>query len=346
MQFKDKPQGFTLVEIMLVLVIVSTLIYMGVGYIQQKTEYLRINRTVLQMQQIMNASLAYYVANGTWPPSWGSSPSSVGCLIGGSASPCSVQYLPSNVQTNPFGTGYCSSQYGTGSYYTGFQVSASSLQTAQADANIIAGMLPLAYVSSSSPCGSTVPSPSACTAGSPPSCYVIAMVNVPGQNLNNANAVTFAGLYHHGGCIPVPSCPVDASGTQMTPQVFLVPVSVSGTNDSGSSNVYPISSFTAYATGSATGGYSPPYCNTASDTGSQNCQLSTTVNGGPSTNDAAPASNYWRACMQLITEKGNVAVTNTGTGTNSWGQNATMAAFTRCSISGEQTGSTLNVFGN
>ena len=344
MQRINKPQGFTLIELLLVIVIVSTLVYMGVTYIQQQTEYTRINRTAYQLQQIMNASLAYYVVNNNWPPSWGSSPAGVSCLVGGSASPCNVQYLTTNIQTSPFNTGYCSSQYGTNSYYTGLQVTATSLQTAQADANMLAGMLPLAYVSSSSPCSATVPAASTCTAAN--SCYVITMINIPAQNLNKASSMSFAGLYHHGGCVPVPKCPVNAAGITMTPEIFLVPISVSGTNDSGSSNVYPISSFTAYATGSATGGYSPPYCNTASDTGSQNCQLSTTVNGGPSTNDAAPASNYWRACMQLITEKGNVAVTNTGTGTNSWGQNATMAAFTRCTIVNERSGSTLNVFGN
>ena len=38
-------------------------------------------------------------------------------------------------------------------------------------------------------------------------CEVVAAVNIPGQNLNNAGAVTFAGLYYHGGCVPVPQCP-------------------------------------------------------------------------------------------------------------------------------------------
>ncbi len=46
--------------------------------------------------------------------------------------------------------------------------------------------------------------------------------------------------------------------------------------------------------------------------------------------------------MQIITERGDVQVTRN----NNWGDNVTMAAFTRCSPDGEESGSDLTVYGN
>ena len=355
MEMKTKLQGFTLIEILLVMVVVSSLIYMGIGYLQQRTEYTRIDRTALQMQQLLNGALSYYVANGQWPANFA-------CLQGTGGAACTVQYVTPTLTNSPFNTTYCGSTFGTPNFYFATQISAGSLATAQADANILAGRLPLAYVTSTNPCTAvTPPPPSACTGGavvsgvsSNPNCYVVSMVNIPGQNLNNASAITFAGLYHNGGCIPVPTCPVDASGKTMTPEVFIVPVSVSGVNDVGTnnSNVYPISSFTAYATGTPTGGTNPPLCGTTSDTGSgaaaTNCAFKSgdKVNGMPASNDLKTSANYWRACLQVVTEKGNVASTSSSASPNLWGQFVTLAAFTRCSITNEPSGSTFNVFGN
>src|SRR3990167_4197367 len=59
--------GFTLLEMLLVLVIVAALLVIGMNYMQQKATAMRIDRTALQMQQILNAGLAYYVSNGKWP---------------------------------------------------------------------------------------------------------------------------------------------------------------------------------------------------------------------------------------------------------------------------------------
>src|SRR5690348_9067739 len=79
-------RGFSLVELLLVMVIVSFLTVMGVGYLNQKTEIMRVDRTVLQMQNILNAGLAYYVANNAWPGTAGTA-------------------YATNVATNPLLTG-------------------------------------------------------------------------------------------------------------------------------------------------------------------------------------------------------------------------------------------------
>jgi len=67
MKRRAKVTGFTLIEMLLVLIIVSMIIYMGLGYLQQRTVQIRMDRTSLQMQQILNAGMAYYIANSTWP---------------------------------------------------------------------------------------------------------------------------------------------------------------------------------------------------------------------------------------------------------------------------------------
>src|SRR5579883_1527947 len=97
MLMKAKERGFTLIEILLVLVIIGMFIFMGTSYIQQKTLSSRIDRTSLQMQQILNAGLAYYVTNGSWP-------TSIACLQASSPG-CTVAYLPSSL-TSPWGQSY------------------------------------------------------------------------------------------------------------------------------------------------------------------------------------------------------------------------------------------------
>lgn len=305
-------KGFTLVEILLVMVIIASLIVAGTTYVTQKAESLRVDRTALQMQYILNAGLAYYVANGTWPGTntifYNTSTTS--------SSPLQPNYLPATPIPNPWGldpSGYWHS-YNSGFPATTppnvFQVIVYVGTTAreQARGNIIAGKLPMGYYDTSG--------------------YVVSYVNIPGQDLNNATAINFAGLYHHGACVPVPTCPNTTAGgaTTTSPQIFVMPVSVSGVNDQASNNVYPLSSFTAYSTAPAVAPVA--------------CTGGTAVACTPINGNAPQSGMYWRVCMQVITEKGDVQATRT----DMWGQNVTMAAFTRCSISNEPAGSTFSVY--
>ena len=255
-------QGFTLVEMLLVMVIVGILMFAGIRYIEQRTLQMRIDRTALQSQQILNAGLAYYVNNSTWP-------TNLACLYGNIAAPCAIAYLPtpaSGTMNNPWGQPYQVANSNQLFYvYSSVTQNAknTTIGTAQSEASVIAGELPLSYTSVDT--SSTPPDPTQpCTSAG--ACNVVAAVNIPGQNLNNADAVTFAGVYHHGGCVPVPVCPVDPNGNNLIPQIMVVPLSVSGVNDASpnNSNVYPISSFTAYST-SNNGNAVPPAPTTPTD---------------------------------------------------------------------------------
>lgn len=337
MRKQNRHSGFTLIEMLLVLVIAGMILYLMIGYVQQRSLSSRIDRTSVQMQQILNAGLAYYVVNGSWPPN-------LNCLkgLGGSNCTGTVAYIPTTIKS-PWGQDYeVSAPMVSGRpvlfyVYTPITTAGITQGTASAVAQTIAGKLPLSYTSGGMSLFGSPPSAStACTANTT-NCFVVGSVNIPGQNLNNAPAVNFAGLYRHGGCVPVPSCPVDSRGNTMTPQIMVVPVSVSGMNDPNSINTYPISSFTAYAKGPSND--PPPACD---DHGTQ-------VACNPQ--NAVANARYWRVCMQVRTDKGLVSDTtfNTGYSSNSypyypWGGNVTLMAITRCAISNEPSGSGLNVF--
>lgn len=338
MKKQHAMKAFTLVEMLLVLVIVSSLIYMLFGYVQQKAMQMRIDRASLQMQQVLNAGLSYYVGNGVWPVP-------VGTAYDLTANPNAATnllqfngYLPNNVAiASPFAGGHYfiyTDAMGKMLYvYTAITSASGALGLAAAESNIIAGALPLAYTSKTN--GTPPPTGAPCTAADT-TCYVVASINIPGQNLNSTGSITFAGVYKQGGCVPVPTCPVNpATGLPGTPQVYIVPVSVSGMNDQGSMNIYPISSFTGYATGPAA---NPAACSTYT---SQTPSCASNIVG-------SPTSTYWRACLQVVTEKGNVQLTNnyTGNAAIDWGNQVTLMAITRCSIPNESAGSSFSVYGD
>lgn len=318
-QWLPKATGFTMLEILLVLVIVAGILMVGMNYYQQQMQAFRNDKTAAQMQQILNAGMAYYVANGAWPED-------LLCLQGDTArTECTQQYLPTNLRSGWNQTYRIEST--SSNLYVTTPIPAATAASAFANATIIAGRLPLGYTAND--VTGTVPYPAA--ACSTKTCNVVASVNIPGQNLSNATAVNFAGLYHQGACIPVPKCPVDKSGTTMTPQVIVVPVQVGGYYEGNTNNVYPISSFTAYAKG-------------GTDNAPAACESSTVTPSCASSISGNPADAYWRACMQLISERGNVQ--NATPQNNAWGQNVTMAAFTRCAVNNEPSGSSFTVFGN
>lgn len=319
---QKKQFGFTLIEMLLVIVIVASVLYMGLTYMQQKTQSMRIDRASIQMQQILNAGMSYYVTNGSWPVS-------LACLQGNTSagSSCTIPYLPSTM-TSPWGTTYVLKNTAS-NLYVYSTLGSTTLGSIVSAANIIAGRIPLGYTTTD--VSATPPAVNTCTVQSSgsASCSVVGSVNIPGQNLNNATAVNYAGLYHNGGCVPVPTCPTDASGNQMVPQIMVVPVSLKGVNDSGnSSNVYAISSFTAYATNRST---TPDNCYGG---GSSACAAGT---GG----SIDSSRQYWRVCVSLTTQKGNVSWNS---GSDNSGQYQTVMAITRCAINNEAIGSGFSVY--
>lgn len=350
-----KLAGFSLIEIILVLVIISMILLMAQGYFQQQTQQARIDKTVLQMQQVLNAGLTFYVQNGSWPPptlaDLQQANGSIACLQGlplGS-SVCGIAYLPTNLR-NPFDNPYqmswysasnCQSNYTGGTcpiFYVWTKINA-GIDT-YAVTTAIAGKLPLSYTANSTAVGNAYIPPATglpCAPGSDSStsgCYIVAAINAPGQNLSNASAVNFAGLYHHGACVPVPICPQN-----MEPQIMVVPVSVSGTltppiTTGGTPNVYPISSFTAFAEGGPGSGLTPNNCPIQPNPPASGSQCINNV--------GASATDYWRVCLQITTENGDVASTyssQSGSSTSPWGQYVTVMAVTRCAVANEPAGS-------
>ncbi|MBX3708392.1 MAG: type II secretion system protein [Gammaproteobacteria bacterium] len=314
MAMRSKFKGFTLIEMLLVLVIISLIIYASIGYIQQRTLRMQYDRTSTQMQQILNAGLSFYIFNGRWPDN----------LDELSGIPSGPVYIPSGLR-NPWGNNYeiaSTAQI----LYVYSRINFVTARGAYAATNVIAGMLPLAYTSND--VGGSPPN-----AGSPCTvtdtrCSIVSGVNIPGYNLSNAPAVNFAGIYHHGGCVPVPECPVDPrTGNTMTPQIMVAPVQVAGTSDGGAPTttptVYPISSFGAYATGPGGVSAQPAQCSS----------------GGTLTCAIDADKRYWRVCISVVTGKGEITSTAPG-----WGENQTLLAITRCSIANEPAGSPFNVY--
>lgn len=341
MTVKTGDKGFTLVEMLLVLTVISAIMYGMITYLQQRTVQTQIDKTSVQMQQILSAALAYYVANGNWPGVV-DNVAAIPCLQAtvAAASTCQNPYLPFS-PNNPWNLQYNAAPVGPSgtmfAVWTAIPSSVNMPTSGSTIATIIMGTLPLAYTSGDPGTATTPPAQGTVCAttaskGSSPSvapCNVVAAVNIPAQNLNTAMAVNFAGLYHHGGCVPVPTCP---SG--MTAQVMIVPVSVSGVNDSSpSTNAYPISSFTGYAT--APSSDPPPACDPAGAS-------SAPVYCSGLASQPLPGT-FWRACIQVVTEKGDVSTTNTNSNPP-WGANETLMAITRCAMTSEPAGSTFGVY--
>jgi prepilin-type N-terminal cleavage/methylation domain-containing protein len=267
-------KGFSLLEMLLVLGIMSAIIVMIANYSTLKTSQLRRDRAAIQMQQILNAGLAYYLNNGKWPNETAST--SPPCPTSSDLSTLLGSYLPAT-----FNSPYVGSSYSiTCNAYGLFSV---SLTTASAsDASSLAGLIPLGTVSGAVATGS---------------------VNVPGQNLNNARSVNFANYYHNGACVPAPTCP-----SNMAPDILVVPVSLYG--DNTATTYYPLLGFTAYAVSDAAGDTYPVAYNAVVDCATQSSASTCQSNS----NGTSVNSNYlyWRVCLSITTVDGVVTDSTNG----------------------------------
>jgi prepilin-type N-terminal cleavage/methylation domain-containing protein len=307
-----KIKGFTLFEMLLVLAIMSAILILLSNYTSQRLEQFRRDRTALQMQQILNAGMAYYINNSYWPAQSGIN----GACSSTSLSSLQPNYIPSGL-VSPYGVAYSINCNITSGVFS-VSLAVPGTKTGAANAQIITGMIPLGTYS-----GSTV----------------TGQVNIPGQNLNNARSVNFAGYYHNGACVPAPTCPGN-----MAPDILVVPVSLYGVNDmSASASYYALYGFTAYAYG-APG--NPPGSTPQGPTNVADCTSPATASGcyssnSPSVVNASSSYLYWRVCLSVTTEKGVVSSTATD---SSWGQYATVMAITRCVPANEVSGSDFTVW--
>jgi prepilin-type N-terminal cleavage/methylation domain-containing protein len=67
MNIKNKKSGFTLIELIFVLAIIGVTLTLGLSYITKLAERTKEKTTALQMQQILQAGMTYYVKNNKWP---------------------------------------------------------------------------------------------------------------------------------------------------------------------------------------------------------------------------------------------------------------------------------------
>jgi type II secretory pathway pseudopilin PulG len=341
--FFKKYAGFTLLEMLLVLVIIISILSLFVNYTVQKGDQARRDRLSMEIQQILNASLAYYLANGVWPDS---------ANAAGFSSLLVPNYLPN--LSNPYGltfTGNNQFLIGSGNNTAGLFFVCAQVPN-QADAQIVASSLPLGFIASSCTAAGTTTPPvltptqaSTCTSGN---CYVVGGVNVPGQNVNNARSVNFGALYRNGACVPAPSCP----GTMIS-QILVVPSAVSGIYNNpggGTPTAIPVSSFTAYALGNSSNnpvlitkggsGAINSCCTATASCGSQATSYGCYLNSGDTTN-TVPTGYYWRVCLAVVTESGAVTPTN-----STWGTDVgSVLAITRC-VPANSSGTATENFGS
>lgn len=304
---KSKIKGFTLIEMLLALVVAASVVMMIVSYTTQKADELRRDRASMQMQQILNAALSYYVNNSSWPAD------AVGAF------PASLQtdgFLPAGTFNNPWGNGFTVAAWTAnpagGNYdnTTSPKYGISTTFPTTAEATIVAGRLPFAVAAAKT---------------------VTAYVSVPVQKLNNDRSVNFAQVYNSGACVPAPTCPLG-----MTLTIYVVPVQVYGQYQApaaGTQTLSPLTGYTAYAIGP--GGQAA--LQACDGSGVETCQETTGTNM-PTANN--PAGQYYRVCLAVETNLGSVSPT-----TNTWGvAMGSVLAITRCQPGGEQTGTQFNVW--
>jgi type II secretory pathway pseudopilin PulG len=352
-----KMVGFTLIEILLVLTIITAIVMTGMHYYQQKIIQDRIDKTIVDMQQILTAAMTFYVAKGVWPQG-ASSEIILNCLTGNGAqngtttAVCDLPLLPRVPQSLWFatnlGTGAVALQdYSVATvandpkFYVYVQLPLAQYRNGLNTiyAGMIANKMPSGYTSSDTaippqfsetnfPCNDTSVT-----------CSAVAAILPPGQTLFNAGSVNYAGAYKHGGCIPAPTCPSDPGGAQLIPQVFVVPISMSGlfgnVPATGNQNMLPITSFTAYVQPQAPIGSpsaSPVHAPAA-------CNPGTTPPVCASQGDPV-GTLYWRACVDVKTQQGSASAT----AGSHWGNYMYVAAFTRCELPHEPTGGGINLY--
>jgi len=135
--------GFTLIELLFVIAIISVIATAGMSIVKQRAQEAKIDKSVLQIQQLLQAGMAYYVDNGCWPIKGGTP---TGCTV--SQPSDFTMYMPVSSAVNPW-----NKLYYWGPQNKLFEVSVDA--SSEAIANRIAGMLPNAAVGARKNCTAT-----------------------------------------------------------------------------------------------------------------------------------------------------------------------------------------------
>ena len=97
MIFKNKNSGFTIIEIIFVIAIIGVTATLGVSYMSKNAERSKEKATALQIQQILQAAMTYYVNNNAWP--------GIGSTVDARSAGTFASYIPAidRLKTNPWG---------------------------------------------------------------------------------------------------------------------------------------------------------------------------------------------------------------------------------------------------
>lgn len=131
-------RAFTLIELLFVIAIIAVIASLGLSTVTQRAQEAKVEKAALQMQQLLQAGMTYYVDNGCWP----------------GASECSPgvpnfanNYIPTGGNINPWGGMYAWGEVG-GGITKMFEVDSPLSGSATTVVQRIAGMLPNGGVSS------------------------------------------------------------------------------------------------------------------------------------------------------------------------------------------------------
>lgn len=212
-QPKMHNHGFSLIEIMLAILILTTIAVFLLRMQGPRFRKAQVDRASTQITQILSAATSYYIDNGHWPSNTETP------LASGTKYPAANtdsimtlttnkdkgmgDYLPKSVLNadgkfmspfnNPYQAGPNPGQTsgGPGTTATYFVVQVDTRDPASAA--LLKATLPLAYLNKDDPKHTTV----------------TAYIGIPSYDYNHAKAVSNVGVYHPGECVPKPAyaCP-------------------------------------------------------------------------------------------------------------------------------------------
>lgn len=128
-----KKAGFTLIELLFIVIIFGVFMALITSAYQQRAINYKINKTAIQMEQILEAAIAYHEDYGSWP----TTPNPPTDFLN--------YYLPAGSSTNPWGQPYTYTLNNTGN----LQVHSGSL-TRASNALQVYSLLPNATLTSTS----------------------------------------------------------------------------------------------------------------------------------------------------------------------------------------------------
>jgi prepilin-type N-terminal cleavage/methylation domain-containing protein len=248
-----KMRGFTLVEMLLVITIMTMMAYLAVNALELSTKKDRYKKTAVQFQQIFKAATTYLVnsrqGSGVWP-------TSVQQLINNKL------LQPTNLTQgfmNPWGkTYYIAQNKCTGLLYVYTKVGwyqrdwPAAYHVKALLPNAVVSMIPpIMPITCPLPVGSINTNPVPVPQPQPAGLilkgrYIISTLTIPAGAINRGRAISDMKLLSNNDCFKIQKC----FGSE-TRTIRAVPVAVSGTvgtnNKTGTAyNIYPLQSFQTY----------------------------------------------------------------------------------------------------